>query len=116
MLLTEQETKTFTEKILSYVKADDASASVMVAELNVQSQEKIVWTNKAAVAKAYVDQLERSNSLTAAQITDLRKSIEKAEGSKMSKDSVAKLKALVEGLEMKVGDTPRLRELLAVFE
>ncbi|MEQ1764792.1 MAG: TldD/PmbA family protein [Pyrinomonadaceae bacterium] len=28
MLLTEQETKAFTEKILSYVKADDASASV----------------------------------------------------------------------------------------
>ena len=94
----------------------EAAKSVLVAELNVQNQEKIVWTNKAAVARAYVDQLERGNSLTAAQITDLRKSIEKAEGSKMSKDSVAKLKALVEGLEKKVADTPRLRELLAVFE
>ena len=93
-----------------------AAKSVKVSELNVQNQQKFVWKNKAAVAQAYVDQLERANALTAGQIADLRKSIAKAESSKMSTKSVADLKNLVEGLEKKVTDSTRLQELLAVFE
>ena len=93
-----------------------AAKSVKVSELNVQNQQKFVWKNKAAVAQAYVDQLERANALTAGQIADLRKSITKAESSEMSSKSVADLKNLVEGLEKKVTDSTRLQELLAVFE
>jgi hypothetical protein len=39
----------------------DAAKTVHVAELNVQNQEKIEWPRQLIVAKAYVDQLERSS-------------------------------------------------------
>jgi hypothetical protein len=93
-----------------------AAKSVKVAELNVQNQQKFVWNDKAAVALAYVDQLERANSLTSGQISELRASIAKAEKSKMSGKAVSDLRALVENLEKKVADSGRLQEILAVFE
>jgi hypothetical protein len=56
----------------------DAAKSVKYADLNVQSQQKIVWPKNKAAAMAYVDQLERSDSLSTAQIVSLREAIEKA--------------------------------------
>lgn len=64
----------------------DAAKSVQVSALNVQMQEMTKWPNKLIVAKAYVDQLERSNGLQGGQIASLRKSIESAETSKTTKD------------------------------
>ncbi len=64
----------------------DAAKSVQVSALNVQMQEMTKWPNKLIVAKAYVDQLERSNGLQGGQIASLRKSIESAETSKTAKD------------------------------
>jgi len=60
----------------------DAAKTVQVAQLNVQSQEKLVWGRQLIIAKAYLDQLERSKALPAARITSLRKSIENAETAK----------------------------------
>lgn len=91
----------------------NAAKSVKVAELNVQNQQKFVWKNKAAVAQAYVDQLERGNSLTSGEIAELRQSIAKAE---KSAKAVSDLKAVVASLEKKVADSGRLQDLLAVFE
>jgi hypothetical protein len=45
----------------------DAAKAVQVAELNVQNQQKLVWPRKLVVAKAYIDQLERSSGLSAAR-------------------------------------------------
>jgi hypothetical protein len=59
----------------------DAAKAVQVAELNVQNQQRIVWPRKLVVAKAYIDQLERSGGLAADQITNLRAAIAKAEAS-----------------------------------
>jgi hypothetical protein len=60
----------------------DAAKAVQVSELNVQTQQRIWWPNKLVVAKAYIDQLERSNGLASGEITSLRQAIEKAENSK----------------------------------
>jgi len=60
----------------------DAARSIQVDELNVQNQEKIEWSNKLVIAKAYVDQLERSQALNAAETASLRGAIEKAETSR----------------------------------
>jgi hypothetical protein len=57
----------------------DAAKTVQVAELNVQNQQKLVWPRKLIVAKAYIDQLERSGGLSSVQIADLREAIKKAE-------------------------------------
>jgi len=59
----------------------DAAKAVQVSELNVQNQQKLVWPRKLVVAKAYIDQLERSGGLSSEQITSLRAAIKKAEGS-----------------------------------
>ncbi|HEV7645058.1 MAG TPA: hypothetical protein VGO50_14020 [Pyrinomonadaceae bacterium] len=64
----------------------DAAKSVWVAELNVQNQEKIEWPRKLVVAKAYLDQLERSQGLSSDRIGALRDAIQKAESSKKSGD------------------------------
>jgi hypothetical protein len=63
----------------------DAAKTVRVAALNVQNQERIVWPNKLVVAKAYLDQLERSQALPADQITALRSAIQTAESSQLTK-------------------------------
>ena len=68
----------------------DAAKTVQVAELNVQNQQKIVWPAKLVIAKAYLDQLERSQALPADQITAMRSAIQTAESSQLKK-SLAKL-------------------------
>jgi hypothetical protein len=60
----------------------DAAKAVRVGTLNVQNQERIVWPNKLVVAKAYLDQLERSQGLSNDRIGALRDAIQKAESSK----------------------------------
>src|SRR5687768_17611090 len=53
----------------------DAAKLVRVSELNVQNQQKIEWPRKLVVAKAYIDQLERSKALPAEQILNLRQAL-----------------------------------------
>lgn len=62
----------------------DAAKSVRVAELNVQNQQKIEWSNKILVAKAYVDQLERVSALSAAESTNIRAALDKPVRSKLA--------------------------------
>jgi hypothetical protein len=97
----------------------DAAKSVKVAEMNVQNQEKIVWPNTLVVAKAYLDQLERSQGLPAGKITSLRNAIQKAEG---SSSEAAKLKKHAKQLEKSaasansMSDANRLRGLAAIMK
>lgn len=62
----------------------DAAKAVRVAELNVQNQQRLEWPRKLVVAKAYIDQLERSQALPPEQIAALRQAIQKAEAEKES--------------------------------
>src|SRR5678809_66149 len=61
----------------------DAAEAVHVAALNVQNQERIEWPRTLVVAKAYVDQLERSQALPADQVTTLRQAIDKKDMGKL---------------------------------
>ena len=72
----------------------DAAKTIQVAQLNVQSQQKIEWSNKLIVAKAYLDQLERSNGLRASKVGDIRKAIQTAETSKNVKKLMGYAKSL----------------------
>jgi hypothetical protein len=63
----------------------DAAKTVRVTELNVQNQKQIVWPAKLIVAKAYLDQLERSQALPADQITAVRDAIQTAESSGLTR-------------------------------
>ncbi|MDQ3088217.1 MAG: hypothetical protein M3Q78_06415 [Acidobacteriota bacterium] len=100
----------------------DAAKSVQVAELNVQNQQKITHSNKLVVAKAYIDQLERSNSLSAKQISNLRDAIQKAESSNLNNKDVKKLKSFASSLEKNAemtknsADSLRLRGLAGILK
>lgn len=51
------------------------------------------------MAKAYVDQLSRSEALPASRISELQKAIKSAERSHTSKSNMAKLKGMAPSLE-----------------
>jgi hypothetical protein len=95
----------------------DAAKAVRVAELNVQNQEKIEWPRQLVVAKAYVDQLERSQALPSDQIATLRQAIQRAESSR----KLGKLKSLAPSLEKSAlltksaADSARLQALADIL-
>jgi hypothetical protein len=100
----------------------DAAKAVRVSELNVQNQQKIEWPARLVVAKAYVDQLSRSQALPADQIATLEKAIQSAENSHMSKSKVAKLKSMAPSLEKSAAtakspvDSTRLHALADILK
>ncbi len=57
----------------------DAARTVKLEWLNVQGQPKYVWPTTFVLARAYLDQLERSNGLSAAQLGTARSALSKAE-------------------------------------
>jgi hypothetical protein len=83
----------------------DAAKSVHVADQNVQNQQKIEWPAKLVVAKAYLDQLSRSQALPAKQIASLQKAIQTAESSHMNKNKVAKLQNMTPSIEQTAANT-----------
>jgi hypothetical protein len=70
-----------------------------VTELNVQNQQKIEWPTKLVVAKAYLDQLERSQALPADQIAAVRKAIQSAERSHLNRTELVKLQSFARSLQ-----------------
>lgn len=100
----------------------DAAKAVRVEEENVQNQQKIEWPAKLVVAKAYLDQLSRSQALPASQISDLQKAIHNAEKSHLAAGKVAKLKSMTGPLEASAGsakspaDAARLHALAAILQ
>ena len=92
----------------------DAARTVRVTELNVQNQQKIEWPRNLVVAKAYVDQLERSQALPADRIAAVRQAIQRGD--------TAKLKSLAASVEQSAGsaksaaDTTRLHELAEILK
>ena len=97
----------------------DAANAVRQNILNVQTQERLSWPRNLAVAKAYIDQLERSGGLAADNVTSLRQAIQTAEASKLNKGDRARLKDLGSSLEKNNGktaaDTSRLRALAEIL-
>ena len=88
----------------------------------MQNQQKIEWPAKLVVAKAYVDQLSRSQALPADKITALQKAIQSAESSHMSNDALANLKSMAPSLANDAGsakgpaDATRLKALAEILE
>jgi hypothetical protein len=100
----------------------DAAKAVRVAEFNVQNQERIVWPRQLVVAKAYVDQLERTQALPADQIGALRQAIQSAESSNLNGRDLAILKGFASSLEKSAAmtknaaDATRLQALAEILK
>jgi hypothetical protein len=100
----------------------DAAKTVHVTELNVQNQQKIEWPNHLAVAKAYLDQLTRSQALPADRIAALKKAIDDAERSHLSRRELGKLNSMASSVEASSStaktpaDTTRLHALAEILK
>jgi hypothetical protein len=100
----------------------DAAKTVRVSEFNVQNQQKIVWPAKLVVAKAYLDQLERSKSLPADQVAAVRNAIQSAESSQLSPKDFAKLQSFAKLLQERARmtkssvDSKRLQALAGILQ
>ena len=68
----------------------DAAKTVHFDYYNTQGQQKFVWPPSFALARAYVDQLERSNGLASGRILAVRQELTTAEG----RSAVARKRAL----------------------
>ena len=77
----------------------DAAALVHVKELNVQNQQQIVWPSSLVVAKAYLDQLGRSQALPAKQISALNKAVTRTEKSHLNAKDTAKLSQMASSVD-----------------
>jgi hypothetical protein len=100
----------------------DAAKAVRVAELNVQNQQKIEWPAQLIVAKAYLDQLSRSQALPQDRIAAVQKAIHGAEKSHMNANKVAALKNMSVSLEESAtmakspADSSRLHALAEILK
>jgi hypothetical protein len=57
----------------------DAAKTVTFEQFNAQMQPKFVWAPSFPVARAYVDQLQRTGGLSATRLTAVRQSLSRAE-------------------------------------
>ncbi len=100
----------------------DAAKTVRVAEFNVQNQQRIEWPAQLVVAKAYLDQLERSQALPEKQIAAVRMEIQSAENSNLDRPALAKLRGLARSLKESAGmtkntvDAKRLQALAEILQ
>ena len=93
----------------------DAAKLVRVAYQNVQDQQKIVWPASFVVARAYVDQLERSHGLAPARIGAVRTALTAAERKTGSgrKTSLTALATQLDRDAATAADAGRVRTLAA---
>ena len=99
----------------------DASNQVHFDELNVQNQPKVTWPANFVVARAYLDQLSRSNALAPQRVAALNAAIAKAEASHQRKEAAHRT-TLAASLDKDAGtaktpaDAERMRALAGIMK
>jgi len=95
-----------------------AARTVKYTYLNVQGQQQMVWPASFALAKAYVDQLQRNNGLAAARIASLTGEIAAAEKSSSAgrKTALILLGAKLDSEAGASADTNKVRMLSATIK
>jgi hypothetical protein len=118
----------FRLKPSDYLSQNEIDAALLVrsTEVNTQRQTKAVWPAAIVVARAYVDQLVRSNGLPAARVTALKAVFDKADALRTGKERgaaavVAELEALANDIEKDAAsatgrDQMRMKALAATMK
>jgi hypothetical protein len=91
----------------------DAAKTVHLDYLNTQGQPKLVWPPSFALARAYVDQLERSKGLEASRIASIRAALASAEKASTTerRDALTNLATELDGGAGSAGDAAKVRVL-----
>lgn len=92
----------------------DAAKTVVFQELNAQEQPKMVWPPSFVLAKAYLDQLERSRGLAGTRITAIRGELARIEklGGANQRDALLQLGSQLDTDRRGAADAAKV-ELLA---
>jgi hypothetical protein len=93
----------------------DAARTVRLDYLNVQGQPQFAWPPSFALARAYLDQLERSNGLAADRIAAAREALAAAEGGSgdAHRQALTGLASDLESAAGSAGDAAKVRTLAA---
>jgi hypothetical protein len=96
----------------------DAAKLVHLDYFNTQDQPKFVWPSSFAVARAYLDQLSRSNGLAAARITSVRDELSRSEGlsGQARHDALAQLGTQLHTDATTAADQPKVHRLAAAVD
>ena len=91
----------------------DAAKTVHFDYFNTQDQPKFVWPPSFALARAYLDQLERNSGLAADKIASTRAALSAAEKLKgqAQKDALGKLSTQLHTDARSAGDQPKAHKL-----
>jgi hypothetical protein len=77
----------------------DAASGVRMDEFNAQHQPKIAFLPTVTVARAYLDQLARSNGISAARASAVKKALSAADKDTPSKSAIDQLDAVAKQLD-----------------
>ncbi|MGH7604749.1 MAG: LVIVD repeat-containing protein [Gemmatimonadaceae bacterium] len=93
----------------------DAARSVHLDYLNTQGQPKFTWPPSFALARAYVDQLERSNGLASARVSAVRAALASAESASgtQRRDALTQLATQLDADAGTSADASKVRTLAA---
>jgi len=91
----------------------DAAKSVVFDQFNTQGQPRFVWPASFSLARAYVDQLARSNGLAAGRISAVRGSLNSAEKTSGAarRDALTQLATQLDGDARGAADAAKVRLL-----
>ena len=91
----------------------DAAKSVQFDYLNTQGQQKFVWPATFSLARAYVDQLERTSGLSASRISAIRNDLTTAQNASGSarRDALNRLAGQIDGDAGGSRDAAKVRTL-----
>jgi hypothetical protein len=94
----------------------EAAKSVRLDYFNTQGQVKLVWPKTFSLARAYLDQLERSKGLEAGKISAMREALARAEKASETerRDALAQLVTRLERDAAGAGDAAKVRTLAGV--
>ena len=93
----------------------DAAKLVHLDYFNTQDQPKLVWPTSFVVARAYIDQLARSNGLPAARVMAVREALASAEklSGQPRRDALTQLATQLNGDAAAAADQAKVRTLAA---
>jgi hypothetical protein len=91
----------------------DAAKTVHYEYLNAQGQPKMVWPPSFALARSYVDQLERSRCLSGARVGTIRQGLAGAEGASgvQRRDALSQMASQLDADASGSCDAPKVRKL-----
>jgi hypothetical protein len=94
----------------------EAARTVRLSHLNAQDQPKFEWPASFALARAYLDQVERSNGLSAARLAAIRAALGRAESASgpARRTALTRLATGLEGDARSSADAAKIRMVQAV--